>query len=282
MTAYGLLAPALVVFAVFVFLPLALTFVTSLQEKRAFGPAEWVGLENFRELAGDRVFWRSVANTVGYAVISVPASLVLGLAAALLLNRSMWLRGVLRTVYFLPVVVSGIAVGILAFWMFDEQVGVVNKVLEAIGVGAVSWRSSPVWAAVSIVLSTLWFRVGFCMVIYLAALQSIPREYYDASAVDGASPRQQFRHITLPLLRSATVVLALYGVIESFQVFDIVYVLTRGGPGDSTMVLGTYAYEQAFETRQRGYGAAIGVVLYLLLTCVLIVQYAVTRRRGES
>jgi ABC-type sugar transport system permease subunit len=132
---------------------------------------------------------------------------------------------------------------------------------------------------VSIVVSTLWFRVGFCMVIYLAALQSIPREYSEAASVDGARPGQQFRWITLPLLRTATVVLALYGVIESFQVFDIVYVLTRGGPGDSTTVLGIYAYDQAFETRRRGYGATIGVILFGLLTLVLLAQWRLTRNR---
>ncbi len=281
-TAYGLLLPALAAFAAFMFLPLLLTFVTSLQEKRAFGPAEWIGLENFRELGGDRVFWRALVNTLAYAGVTVPLSLAIGLGLALLLNRRLWLRGLLRTVYFLPIVVSGIAVGVLAFWMFDEQVGVVNKLLEMIGLSPVAWRSSPLWASVSIVLSTLWFRVGFCMVIYLAALQSIPREYYDAAAVDGASGRQQFRWVTLPLLRTATVVLALYGVIESFQVFDIVYVLTRRGPGDATTVLGIYAYDQAFETRQRGYGAAIGVVLYLLLMAVLIVQWRVTGRRADA
>lgn len=281
-TAYLLLAPVLVVFACFVFLPLVLTFVTSLQEKRAFGPAEWVGLENFRELGGDRVFWRALANTLGYAAITVPLSLALGLALALLLNRAMWLRGLFRTVYYLPVVISGIAIGILAFWMFDEQVGVINKLLEGVGLSPVAWRSSPLWASLSIVFSTLWFRVGFCMVIYLAALQSIPREYYDAAAVDGASGWQRFRWVTLPLLRMATVVLAIYGVIESFQVFDIVYVLTRGGPGDATTVLGIYAYDQAFETRQRGYGATIGVVLFGLLMVVLLAQWRLTRHRGED
>ena len=249
-TAYTLLAPALIVFGAFMFVPLVLTFVTSLQDRRAFGPAEWVGLENFAELAADRVFWMSLANTVGYAAVSVPTAIALGLGVAMLLNRSIWLRGLFRTVYYLPVVISGIAIGVLGFWMFDEQVGVINKILESVGLSAVSWRSSAFWAWVSIVLSTLWFRVGFCMVIYLAALQNIPREYYDASAVDGATPWQQFRRITVPLLRTATVVLALYGVIESFQVFDVIYVLTRGGPGDATNVLGTFAYEEAFEGRR--------------------------------
>jgi len=213
-TAYTLLAPALIVFGAFMFVPLVLTFVTSLQDRRAFGPAEWVGLENFAELAADRVFWMSLANTVGYAAVSVPTAIALGLGVAMLLNRSIWLRGLFRTVYYLPVVISGIAIGVLGFWMFDEQVGVINKILESVGLSAVSWRSSAFWAWVS------------------------------------ATPWQQFRRITVPLLRTATVVLALYGVIESFQVFDVIYVLTRGGPGDATNVLGTFAYEEAFEGRR--------------------------------
>jgi multiple sugar transport system permease protein len=282
LTGYLLISPNLIVFGVFMLLPLVLTFVISTQETSGLGPAEWVGLGNYAELVSDGVFWRSLINTVGYAVVTVPLGLALGLAVAMLLNNAVWLRDVMRTIYYLPVVISGVAAGLIAQWMFNENIGVVNELLGLLGLGPVSWQSSPVWAMTSVVLLTLWVGVGFNMVVYLAALQGIPREYYDASAVDGANSVQQFRHVTLPGLGTATVFLAIYGVILSFQAFDLIYILTGGGPGDATEVLGTYAYDQAFSSRERGYGAAIGVVLYLLLIVVLSVQFWISRRRDPE
>ena len=282
LTGYLLISPNLIVFGVFMLLPLVLTFVISTQETSGLGPAEWIGLGNYTELASDGIFWRSLANTVGYAAVTVPLGLALGLAVAMLLNNAVWLRDVMRTIYYLPVVISGVAAGLIAQWMFNENIGVVNELLGAFGLGPVSWQSSPVWAMTSVVLLTLWVGVGFNMVVYLAALQGIPREYYDASAVDGANSVQQFRHVTLPGLGTATVFLAVYGVILSFQAFDLIYILTGGGPGNATEVLGTYAYEQAFSARERGYGSAIGVVLYLLLVVVLGVQFWISRRRNPG
>ncbi|HEY6582013.1 MAG TPA: sugar ABC transporter permease [Rubrobacter sp.] len=282
LTAYLLISPNLIVFGVFMLLPLILTFVISAQETSGLGPAEWVGLGNYTELISDGVFWRSLINTVGYAAVTVPLGLALGLAVAMLLNNAVWLRDVMRTIYYLPVVISGVAAGLIAQWMFNENIGVVNELLGLVGLGPVSWQSSPAWAMTSVVLLTLWVGVGFNMVVYLAALQGIPREYYDASAVDGANSVQQFRHVTLPGLGTATVFLAIYGVILSFQAFDLIYILTGGGPGSATEVLGTYAYEQAFSARERGYGSAIGVVLYLLLIVVLSVQFWISRRRDPE
>jgi multiple sugar transport system permease protein len=282
LTGYLLISPNLIVFGVFMLLPLVLTFVISLQETSGLGPAEWVGLGNYVELVSDGIFWRSLINTVGYAAVTVPLGLALGLAVAMLLDRAVWLRDVMRTIYYLPVVISGVAAGLIAQWMFNENIGVVNELLGFVGLGPVSWQSSPAWAMTSVVLLTLWVGVGFNMVVYLAALQGIPREYYDASAVDGANSVQQFRHVTLPGLGTATVFLAIYGVILSFQAFDLIYILTGGGPGNATEVLGTYAYDQAFSARERGYGAAIGVVLYLLLVVVLSVQFWISRRRDPG
>ena len=282
LTGYLLISPNLIVFGVFMLLPLVLTFVISTQETSGLGPAEWVGLGNYTELVSDGIFWRSLINTIGYAAVTVPLGLALGLAVAMLLNNAVWLRDVMRTIYYLPVVISGVAAGLIAQWMFNENIGVVNELLSVVGLGPVSWQSSPIWAMTSVVLLTLWVGIGFNMVVYLAALQGIPREYYDASAVDGANSVQQFRHVTLPGLGTATVFLAVYGVILSFQAFDLIYILTGGGPGNATEVLGTYAYEQAFSARERGYGAAIGVVLYLLLVVVLGVQFWISRRRNPG
>jgi multiple sugar transport system permease protein len=282
LTAYLLISPNLLVFGAFMFLPLVLTFVISTQETSGLGPPEWVGLGNYVELLGDAIFWRSLLNTVGYAAITVPLSLVLGLAVALLLNRAIWLRDFMRTVYYLPVVISGVAAGLIAQWMFNENIGVINRLLGAVGVGPVSWQSEPAWAMTSVILLTLWVTVGFNMVVYLAAVQNIPREYYDAAAVDGANAAQKLRYITIPSLGASTAFLAVYGIITCFQVFDLIYILTNGGPGDATEVLGTYAYDRAFNARERGYGAAIGVVLYLMLVTALALQFGISRRRNPE
>jgi multiple sugar transport system permease protein len=281
LTGYVFIAPNLLVFAAFLFIPLVLTFVKSTQKSSGFGPAQNVGLQNYTDMLHDSTFWGAMEHTVVFAAIDVPVTLAGGLGLALLINQKLMGRGFFRAVFFIPTVISSVAAGIVAGWMFDEQNGVINKIVGSFGLDPIMWNSSPFWAWTSVILTTLWTGVGFSMVIYLAALQGIPRELYEASACDGARGWQQFRHITLPGLRTATFFLTVYGIILSFQVFDLIYVLTGGGPGDSTEVLGTYAYKTAFATRERGYGAAIGVVLYLMLMIVTIVQWQLNKRRED-
>jgi multiple sugar transport system permease protein len=278
-TAYLFIAPNLAVFVTFMFVPLAWTFVYATQHKLTFGPSRYVGLDNFRTLYHDPTFWRSLLNTVGYAAVSVPLELGLGLGVALLLNGRLPLRGMFRTIFFVPVVISGLSSGIIVSWIFNEEVGVANKIAGYLGSGPLHWQSNPKLAIVTVVLVTLWVSIGFNMVVFLAALQGVPREYYDAASVDGATHWSRFRHVTLPGIRYSTVFLAVYGVITSFQVFDLVYSVTGGGPGDATNVLGLYAYQSAFETRDTGYGAAIGVVLYLLIMSIIALQFTIVRLR---
>jgi multiple sugar transport system permease protein len=278
---YAFILPNLALFAGFMFLPLAGTFVLSTKESSGFGPSEYVGLENYTRMVDDPVFWRSLFNTIGYAAISVPLSLAGGLGLALLINKKLPGRGIFRSIFFIPTVISAVAAGLVCQWMFEENVGIVNKVLSDIGIGALAWQSDTLWAIVSVTITTQWVGIGLFMVIYLASLQGIPREYYEAAACDGASSWQQFRHITLPGLRGATFFLVIYGIIGSFQVFDLIYVLTGGGPGNTTEVLGTYSFDRAFDTRERGYGAALGVVLYVLLMVVTIMQWRINKRRED-
>ena len=282
LTGYAFITPNVLLFTAFMFVPLALVFVSATRESSGLGPSTYVGLQNFTDLLEDDVFWRSLINTFGYAIVTLPLALAAGLGMAMLLNRPMWLRGLFRTVYFVPTVISAVAAGIVASWIFNEEIGIANKGLELLGLGPVAWRSSSFWAGLSVVVATLWARIGVYMVVYLAALQSIPREYYEASAVDGAGRWQTFRLVTLPGLRTSTAFLVVYGLIESFQVFDLIYVLTRGGPGNATEVLGTYAYQAAFVTRERGTGAAIGVVLYILLMVLSLVLWRRNKAEEED
>lgn len=212
----------------------------------------------------------------------MPVSIALGLAVAVCLNRKLVGRTFLRSIYFVPVVISLVAVGLVAAWMFNDNYGAINGMLGAVGLSGVPWLSSSTWAMPSLILTTLWIRLGFNMVVYLAALQSIPTELYQAAQVDGAGPWQMFRHVTWPLLAPTTFLLVIIDVIYSLHAFDLVYVMTGGGPGFSTTVLVQYVYELAFETGQMGYANAVGVVLYLTLLAFTIFQWRLTKQADNT
>jgi ABC-type sugar transport system permease subunit len=264
------------------FVPIALTFWYSLHRYSGFGRLRWLGLENYRTIATDATFWTALRNTVTFTAISVPLSIALGLGAALLLNRWMPARGFFRALFYLPVVVSGVAAGIIFLRLFDPVTGVVNQVLGSIGLPTVNWQGNGTAALLSVIAVTTWQGIGFGMVVYLAGLQGIPRDVYEAAAVDGATGWRRFRRITWPLLGPTTFFLVVYSIITSFQVFDVVYVLTRGGPGTATTFLVQYAYDEGFNQRRQGYAAAIGVILYVIVLALTAAQWRLSRRRDEA
>ncbi|MEI4273581.1 sugar ABC transporter permease [Klenkia sp. LSe6-5] len=278
--AWGLLSPNLVVFGVFLFIPLLATVWLSLYSSSGFGPREFVGADNYTELFGDSTFWRATANTGLYALLTVPVSLALGLGIALAMNRPLRGRGVLRGIYYVPYVISGVVVAVAGRWIFNENVGVVNRLLRSAGLDGVPWQSDAVGAMGSLVLISIWTKVGFVMVVYLAGLQSIPKEYLEAAQTDGAGRWQRLRYVVVPLLKPTTIFLVVLGVIESFQVFDVVYVLTGGGPGNATEMLVTYAYAEGFDARRQGYAATIGVVTYLFIAVLTALWYR--RQRAQE
>lgn len=265
LTAYGLLAPALLLFGVFLLVPIGLAFVLSAQDSTGIGTARFVGADNYLELLTDPVFWRSFANTVVLAVVTVPASIAAGLGVALLLTARVPGRAAFRALFYAPVVISGVVIAMMGRWIFDENVGIVNKALALLGVDAVRWQSDGTAAFVSIMVVLVWARLGFCMVVYLAGLQAVPGELYEAAELDGATRWQRFRHVTLPLLAPTTFFLVVMMVIETFHVFDIVYVMTGGGPGNATQLLVTYAFQAGFDARREGYGAAVGVIVFVVM-----------------
>jgi len=278
---YAFIAPNVVLFSLFSFAPLLYAIYISFHDWSLIGDPEWLGGANYRRLVADPLFWQSLANTGAYALGTVPTSMALGLALALGLNRRMPGRTLLRSLYFLPVVISAVATGTIAAWLFNDNYGVINAALVRLGVGRVAWLSSPGWALPSLVIATLWVRVGFNMVVYLAALQSIPAVYYEAARIDGASAISQFRHVTLPLLGPATFLLLVLDVINSFQVFDLIYVMTGGGPGFSTTMAVQYIFNAAFVTSEMGYASAMGVALYVLILLFTVLQWR-AGRQSES
>jgi len=275
---YIFIAPNLLLFSVFMFAPIIYAFYISFFEWRGVGAARFVGVDNYRTLINDPVFWQSLRHTFVYAAGVVPTSIALGLATALLLNRKIPGRAFLRSVYFLPVVISAVATGMIANWIFNDSYGVINGALKAFGWKTIPWLNSPAWALAAVIIATVWIRIGFCMILYLAGLQSIPGMYYDAAQVDGASLRQQFRYITWPLLMPTTFLLLILNIIFSFESFDLVYVMTGGGPGYSTTVLPVYIYQAAFQTGRMGYGSAIGILLLAIILIFTLFQWRISRQ----
>lgn len=279
LTAYAFLAPNMLLLLVFVLVPLGWALFTSSQQTNGFGAGTFVGLANYNKLFSDPLFWRSTLNTVLFTVIVTPASMAVGLGIAVLLNSVLPARGLFRSILITPMAISGVATALLGLLLFDENTGVLDKVLESIGLSTISWQSGGTAAFASVVLVTLWWRVGFNMLIYLAGMQSIGPELYEAARLDGAGPWQRFRYVTVPLMGPSTFFLLILNVIYSFQVFDIIFVMTGGGPQNATSVLVTYAYDQGFVTRDQGYAAAIGMVLLVLMLIFTAVQWRISRSR---
>jgi multiple sugar transport system permease protein len=283
-SAFFFLAPSLILAIGFLIVPMVLSFVYSTAKIATLsGKVTWVGFANYAKMFADATFYRSLLNTALFIVLTVPLSMAIGLALAVLMNSVLPGRRVVRTLIYLPLVISGVAVGLIGTFLFNDTIGVFNGLATSLGLPNVGWQSSGAPAFVSLVLITLWIRVGFTMIIYLAGLQAVPVELYEAAQVEGASGWQRFRFLTFPLLGPSTFFLLIMNVIYSFQVFDTVFVLTNGGPGSATEVLGTYAYKTAFgASRDQGYGAAIGVVIFFLTLIFTVVQWRTNRNRDET
>jgi multiple sugar transport system permease protein len=275
---YLFIAPNVALFTAFSFLPVLFAIYISFHDWGLISAPNFIGLGNYTRLLHDRLFWQSLGHTLTYAAGTVPTSMAIGLALAIALNRRMRGRIVLRSLYFLPIVVSAVATGTIAAWLFNDNYGVINAMLVRVGFGRVAWLSTPQWALPSLMITTLWLRVGFCMVVYMAALQSIPTMYYEAARIDGAGAWHQFRHITLPLLRPATFLLLILSVIYSFHVFDLIYVMTGGGPGFATTMLVQYVYRAAFTTSEFGYASAMGISLYAMILIFTVLQWRISRQ----
>ncbi|QPC84969.1 sugar ABC transporter permease [Phototrophicus methaneseepsis] len=279
---YIFIAPNLAIFTLFVFIPILYALYMSLFEWKGIGVPEFIGLQNYTELFQDPVFWTSVTNTIVFAMGAVPFSMLFGLMVALGLNQPRVPgRALLRTIYFIPFVISAVATATTVSWLFNDSFGIINKLLALLGLAKVQWLSSPDTAMLTVIIATIWVRLGFCMIIYLAGLQSIPNDMLEAARVDGALPWQQLFYIKLPLLRSTTFLLLILNVIYSFESFDLIYVMTNGGPGYSTTVVPIYIYNMAFETQRFGYASAIGLVFMMIIMAFTVVQWRMSNQGGR-
>ena len=282
MTAAMFLLPNTVLVLLFLLVPLVLSFYYSFQKLDSFGGSQFLGINNYVDLFSDSTFWRTMLNTAVFTVLTVPVGMAIGLGLAVLLNGVLPGRILYRSIIIIPLVISGVATGVLGTWMFDQYNGFFNNLLAAIGLPTVDWSSDGTASMASLVIMTLWQRVGFDMLIYLAGLQGVSPELGEAASIDGATAWQRFRRITVPMLGPSTFFLLIMNMLYSFQVFDTVFAMTRGGPGDATTTVGVYAYQQSFDDhgpQLLGYGAAIGIVIYLITLLITVGQWRLSRNR---
>jgi len=272
-TAALFLAPALIVLGVFVLYPIVNAAHLSLTSWDGFAPVkEFIGFDNYVRLAQDPEFWNSILVTVVYAAGVCLLSVASGLAVALLLDAPLRGRGVYRGIYFLPAVTSSVAAAIVWKYMLDPA-GFVNSVLAQVGITGPDWLQDRWFALAALTMLTVWKNIGLNAVLYLTALQALPQGIYEAAQLDGASLWQRLRHLTFPLLAPMTFFVVVQALITSFQAFDLVYVLTGGGPRGGTDVLGMFMYRTAFRLGEFGYGTAIAFVTLLLVLGVTLVQW---------
>ena len=281
--AWAFAAPALLIITVFFFVPVLSGLIVSLTDFDLYALADvrnlrFVGLDNYRNLLHAPEFWRAVANTVYFVAVGVPLSLAASLASALLVNsRLAYLAGFFRTAFFAPVVTTLVAVAVVWRYLLHTRYGLLNYALAHLGIHPINWLGDPHWALPAIILFAVWKNFGYNMVIFLAALQSIPADLYEAARLDGASLWQEFGRVTLPMLRPTLLLVSVLTVAGYFQLFAEPYVMTQGGPLQSTVSVLYFMYEEGFKWWNLGSASAVAFLLFLMILAFTALQVRLTR-----
>jgi multiple sugar transport system permease protein len=270
---YLFILPSFVLLLTFVVIPIIWSFVLTFQKWSILSPGSWVGLKNYVKLfTRDVDYWNAFRNTAVFAVIKVPLSIFLSLVVAVVMNRKFAGVNIFRSIFFLPVIVSTVAISVIWLWMYDRDYGLINYGLSLFGIKGPDWLGNPDIALYSLVIVDVWKGIGYMMVIYLAGLQGISTEFYNAAKVDGASTWQLFWKITLPLIAPTTFFLAITSFIGSLQVYTIVYAMTDGGPLKATEVVAWLIWKVAFQQHNMGYAAAQSFMLFAVIFAVTLFQ----------
>ena len=285
-TGYAFVGPALLVLAAFLLYPIGYSLWLSLHEWDGYTPrwGPFVGIENYRALAADEVFWQATLNSIVFVVVRTPLEVGLGFLLAILLNGRLPARSLLRTLFFVPVVMSLIVVTIIFQRVYEPNTGLLNTFLHAVGLGAWAhpWLGDPATALPAVIAVSVWKNVGFSLVILLAGLQGLPQDVLEAARVDGANAWQLTLRVVTPLMRPILAITALLSIIGGLKVFDLIFIMTRGGPTYSTEVLATMLYREAFELNHMGVASAIAVTLVTLVLLIARVQTFVLRESGTA
>ena len=277
---YLFVLPAFLVLLIFLILPILAAFVLAFMSYDVLSPPQWIGIENVRRLFTDARLGQMYWNTFRFVFFATLFNNVLGLMLAMGVNRAMHgtIKYLLRTALFFPVLTTTASLALVWNFLLTQDRGVVNYLLQQVGLEAIPWLSSTAWAMVSVVMFDVWRACGYLMVIYLAGLQGIPEVLYEAAQIDGASQLQRVRYITLPLITPTAFFAVVISLIGASQVFDNVWVLTGGGPGDATRIIVLYIYEIGFKRFEMGYAAAVSLTLFAILITLTLVQFRMARR----
>lgn len=271
---YIMIFPTFIGLMVLNIIPAIQTLILSFEKAGAFGKSTWIGLDNYKNLIQDPAVIRAVYNTLGYTIISVPAIVILSLIVAVLLNQKIKGTSVYRTIYFLPMVAAPAAIAMVWRWLFNSEYGLINYLLSTIGINGPKWITDPNVALISIVIVGVWSAIGYNMVLLLAGLQEIPKDYYEAASIDGASPLRKFFTITVPLVSPTLFFVVVTSIISAFQVFDIIFMMIdkTSTAIESTQSLVYLFYKHSFVLNDKGYGSAILMLLLAIIMIVTVIQ----------
>lgn len=276
--------PALALYTVFLISPAVQSVAISFTDSNGVSPnPAFVGLDNYAQIFQDPVAMLALRNNAVWSLVTIVIPIILGLVLAVLLNGSSRIMPLLRTVFYMPAVLPLVAVAAIWGWLYDPNQGSINQILRSMGLDALAqpWLGQDSTALGAVIVAGIWVRTGFPMLLYLAALQSIPNELYESARTDGANRWQQFCHITMPGLASANVIVLALSIIESFKVFDLIFAMTNGGPGNTTQVLGTWMFVNVFQYFNVGYGTAIAVII-TIAALAFGIPYVIAQVRSEK
>lgn len=274
---YLFVLPNLIIFFVFIVIPAFLGLIYSFYEYDGLNPMTFIGLDNYLDIFKNKEFWSTLGKTAIYAAIVVPLIYGVALIIASLLIQEVRFRGLFRAIYYWPTMISFIIVGLTWKWIFGDAFGIVNYFLTWIGLKPIAFLSSSFWANIVVIIATVWSRVGFFMVIFIAGLQAIPADYYEAGRLDGASKLRLFWSITLPLLKPTSLLVVMLSLIDAFKAFPLMFALTGGGPGKETTFIVQYIYEVGFTKQELGLASAMSVVLFAIIGIFSALQFRLSK-----
>lgn len=274
---YLFVLPNFLIFTIFIVIPAIYGVICSFTDYDGLSALNFIGARNYIKLFGNKEFWQVMLKTGIYSAWVIPSIFIIGLLLAMLLISDIKGKGIFRAVFYWPVMISAIIVGLIWKWLLGENFGVTNFVLGILGHDPVKWISDPVNSNISVIAATVWSRIGFFMVIFMSGLQSIPVTYYEAAKIDGASRINEFWKITFPLLKPTSVMVLILTLIESFKAYPLIFSLTGGGPGKATTYIVQYIYQYGFTRSELGYASAMSVVLFAVIGLFTIIQFKLTK-----
>ncbi len=269
---YFMVSPYLAHLLAFTAFPVIFSLVLTFYKWNIIGPMEWTGVGNWERIFNDRLFWKAILNTLKFLLIHIPLQIVVALLLAEVLNQKIFMRGFFRAAFFMPFVISGVVVTILWQQLLGYESGVINRILVSLGLGKVGWLIDPKVAMVSIAIMATWKNVGLYVILFLVGLQTVPKQYYEAADLEGASHWQKFFKITIPMINPTIFMVVVLSTIGGFSLFIEPYILTGGGPLNSTLSAVLYIYKQAFEYYHMGYSATLGVFFAIMVMMVVVIQ----------